>query len=56
MVGMKMIDYIVLNDEAGQEFKKQFLKKHNAMTVKEDEKSIIITVVETFDTNEFMWA
>lgn len=55
MLGIKMVEYMVMNNEIGQEFKKQFLKKHDAISVREDEKSIVITVSETFDTNDFMW-
>ena len=55
MIGVKRTEYVVVNDDVGQEFKKQFLKKHDTISVEEDEKLIIITVGETFDTNEFMW-
>lgn len=55
MIGVKRIEYTVLNNEVGQEFKKHFLKKHDVISVREDEKLIVITVGETFDTNDFMW-
>ena len=48
--------YSLLNDETGQVFKERFLKTHDVINVKEDDQLIVITVGETFDTNEFMWA
>lgn len=55
MIGIKKSEYIIMNDEVGQEFKKKFLKEYDVVSVQEDEKLIIITVGETFDTNRFMW-
>lgn len=44
-----------MNTDVGQAWKERFLKKHDVIQVQEDEKLIVITVGETFDTNEFMW-
>lgn len=56
MLGVKQIQYTVLNDEIGQQFKTQFLKKYDIINIEEDEKAIVITVGEIFDTNDFMWS
>ena len=55
MIGIKRTTYSLLNDETGQVFKERFLKTHDVINVKEDDQLIVITVGETFDTNEFMW-
>ena len=55
MLGIKEIKYTVINDENGQQFKTQFLKKYDVINVEEDENAIVITVGEIFDTNDFMW-
>ena len=55
VLGIKEIKYTVINDENGQQFKTQFLKKYDVINVEEDENAIVITVGEIFDTNDFMW-
>ena len=56
MIGIKKIEYTVLNDEVGQTFKRKFIQTHDVISVEENEKLIIIKVGETFDTNDYMWA
>ena len=55
MIGIKRTEYTVLNDEQGQAFKKNFIKKHDVVSVEEDEKMIIITTGETFELNDYLW-
>ena len=55
MIGVKRTEYIVLNDEQGQAFKKKFIKKYDVVSVEEDEKMITITIGETFDLNNYLW-
>ena len=55
MIGIKTIEYTVFNDEQGQAFKKKFIKEHDVVSVKEDEKLITIIIGETFDLNDFLW-
>ena len=55
MLGIKKTEYTVVNDEIGQAFKRRFLAKYDVITVDETEKLIVISVGETFDTNEFMF-
>ena len=55
MIGIKKTEYAVVNNEVGQAWKRRFLMMHDVIQVQEDEKMIIITVGETFDTNEFMF-
>lgn len=56
MIGIKKIEYTVINDEVGRTFKKRFIETHDVISVEENEKLITITVGETFDTNDYMWA
>ena len=55
MIGIKRTEYTVLNDEQGQAFKKNFIKKHDVASVEENEKLIIITTGETFELNDYLW-
>lgn len=55
MIGIKRTEYTVLNNEQGQAFKKQFIKKYDVVSVEENEKLIIITTGETFELNDFLW-
>ena len=55
MLGIKKTEYTVLNDENGQKFKEQILKKYDTIDVKEIADLIVITIGETFETNDFMW-
>lgn len=55
MIGIKKTEYTVFNNEQGQELKKKFIKEYNIISVKENEKTIIITIGETFDLNDFLW-
>ena len=55
MIGIKRIEYTMLNDEQGQAFKKKFIKEYDVISVEENEKSIVITVGEIFDLNDFLW-
>ena len=56
MIGIKRTEYTIFNDEQGQAFKKQFIKKYDVISVEENENLIIITVGETFELNDFLWA
>ena len=55
MIGIKRTEYSVMNTDVGRAWKEQFLKKNDVVQVQEDGQLIIITVAETFDTNEIMW-
>ena len=55
MIGIKRTEYTVFNDEQGQAFKNNFIKKYDVVSVEETEKLIIITTGETFDLNDFLW-
>ena len=56
MIGIKRTEYTILNDEQGQAFKKKFIEKHDVISVEENENLIYITVGETFELNDFLWA
>ena len=55
MIGIKQSTYSVLNTEIGQIWKKKMIQKYDTINVEEDDKLIVITVGETFDTNDFIW-
>ena len=55
MIGIKRITYTVINNEVGQQWKKQMIRKYDTIKIEEDDKLIVITIGETFDTNDFMW-
>lgn len=55
-IGMKFTEYHLLNDEVGQQVKKQMIKKYDdKIIIEEDEKLIIIKMSTTFDTNDMLW-
>ena len=55
MLGVKQTTYTVLNNDVGQNWKKQMIKKYDTINIDENDKLITITIGETFDTNDFMW-
>lgn len=55
-IGIKFTEYHLLNDEVGQQVKKQMIKKYdNKISIEENEKLIIIKIGTTFDTNDMLW-
>lgn len=55
-IGIKLTEYHLLNDEVGQQVKKQMIKKYDdKINIEENEKLIIIKMGTTFDTNDMLW-
>ncbi len=55
MIGVKKTEYTLLNNEIGQAFKRRFIAKYDIISVEETEGLIVISVGETFDTNDYMF-
>ena len=56
MIGIKQTTYSVLNTDIGQIWKKKMIQKYDIINIEEDDKLIVITIDETFNTNDFIWA
>ena len=46
MIGVKQITYTVINNDIGQNWKKQMIKKYDTIKIEEDDKLIVITIGE----------